>query len=258
VQVTVPPGTGPFEVGGLNLQLTVRTTVPGGCSTVSVALVNARLSIDSVQFEFAQSGAPAIVAGAEVVLTLNGVVPFLISVFGISWVPVNVIGAGFWPGEAFPPLFVHVDVTFPVAVSVILTSAFPSPDSSPEALRNRPPSVNDGFAFGPPLRWTLDATATDAVIPIAATTARTTSDVLRIPDLLSFWRYTKWHTHMARERHADALESGVGLLLTSFPVVSSTRDRLEAEAVRQPHFGLARNTSKWGSMVPPPAMLGAS
>jgi len=65
------------------VQCTVRTTVPMGCSTVSVALVNARESIDSVQVLFGQSGAPAIVAGADVVLTLNGSVPFLISFAGI-------------------------------------------------------------------------------------------------------------------------------------------------------------------------------
>jgi hypothetical protein len=36
------PGTGPVEVGSLKVQVTVRTTVPGGCSTVIVALVNER------------------------------------------------------------------------------------------------------------------------------------------------------------------------------------------------------------------------
>jgi hypothetical protein len=135
VQLTLPLGTDPSEVGGSKVQDTVRTTVPTGCSTTSVALVNATSSIDSVQFEFGQSGAPAMVAGADVVRTPNGVVPFLISEAGIFSVPVNVIGAGFCPGAALVPLFVHVEVTLPVAVNVITTSALPRPDSAPEALR---------------------------------------------------------------------------------------------------------------------------
>src|SRR5207248_4109548 len=41
VQVTLLDETTPSVVGEPNVQLTVRTVVPGGCSTVSVALVNA-------------------------------------------------------------------------------------------------------------------------------------------------------------------------------------------------------------------------
>jgi hypothetical protein len=99
----VPLGTAPSEVAGPNVHVTTSTTVPNGCSTVNVALVKATSSMDSVQFEFGQSGAPAIVAGADVVRTLNGVVPFLSSDSGITCVPVSVIGAGFCPGAAFPP-----------------------------------------------------------------------------------------------------------------------------------------------------------
>jgi len=62
VQVTLPPGTGPLAVGELNVQLTVSTSVPGGCSTVMVAEVNARSVMFSVQFGLGHSGAPGITA----------------------------------------------------------------------------------------------------------------------------------------------------------------------------------------------------
>src|SRR5205807_2273026 len=88
----------PSVVGEPKAQLTVSTTVPGGCSTVIVALVNATSVMSSVQLAFGQSGAPGIgVTGASVV-TEKGVLPFLISLAGIACVPVNVTGAGFWPG----------------------------------------------------------------------------------------------------------------------------------------------------------------
>ena len=159
---------------------TVRTSVPSGCSTFSVALVKATSSIDSVQFVFGQSGAPAMVAGADVVRTSNGVVPFLISDAGIFSVPVKVIGAGFCPGAAFVPLFVQVEVTLPVAVNVITTSALPRPDSAPEARRYKPPSKNDGFAFAPPFRWTLDAETAEMVSANVATRAKRILMVRRI------------------------------------------------------------------------------
>src|SRR6266540_4314062 len=79
VQVTLLPGTGPLAVGEANSQLTVSTTVPGGCSTVIVAEVNARSSISSVQLVLGQPGAPGITGSGATVTTENGVLPFLIS-----------------------------------------------------------------------------------------------------------------------------------------------------------------------------------
>ena len=71
-------------VAGLNAQLTVSTRAPGGCSTVIVALVNERSVMSSVQLEFGQPGAPAIGVTGGLVVTLNGVFPFLISDAGIA------------------------------------------------------------------------------------------------------------------------------------------------------------------------------
>ena len=84
VQLTFWPGTAPLAVGVPKVQLTVSTRVPGGCSTVIVALVNARSVMSSVQLEFGQSGAPAIGDTGGCVVTLNGVVPFLISLAGMA------------------------------------------------------------------------------------------------------------------------------------------------------------------------------
>ncbi len=100
-------------MGELNVQLTVRTSVPAGCSTVIVALVNARSVMSSLQFGFGQSGASGIGVVGSFVMTPNGVFPFLISPAGIASLPDTVIGAGFWPRAWFRPLFVHVAVTSP-------------------------------------------------------------------------------------------------------------------------------------------------
>src|SRR5207253_4409488 len=100
-------------------------------------------------------------SGAAVV-TLNGVLPFLISVAGIDWVPVRVTSAGFCPGAWLPPWFVHVAVGFPVAVKVTRTSPFPRPASSPAALSVRPLSVKAGRLWSP-CRCTLAAYAVAAV-----------------------------------------------------------------------------------------------
>ena len=48
VHLTCLAGTGPFRVGGLKLQLLVRTTVPAGCSTLTTALVKLTSVIVSV------------------------------------------------------------------------------------------------------------------------------------------------------------------------------------------------------------------
>jgi len=93
-----PVGTAPFEVGGLKVQVTVSTTVGGGCSTVIVALVKDMSVITSVHIALGQSGAPGIGVVGEFVVTLNGVFPFLTSLAGIDRLPVTVTGAGFCPG----------------------------------------------------------------------------------------------------------------------------------------------------------------
>jgi len=97
VQVTLAAGTGPFEVAGLNAQVTVRTTVGDGCSTVMTALMNDMSVMISVHEELGQSGAPGIGVVGEFVVTLNGVLPFLSSLAGIDTLPVTVTGAGFCP-----------------------------------------------------------------------------------------------------------------------------------------------------------------
>ena len=133
---------------------TTSTTVPSGCSTVTVAEVNARSSIASVQLGLGQPGAPETGVSGGNVTTENGVLPFFTSSAGIACEPVTVIGAGFWPGAWFPPWLVHVDVTSAIASMVISTSPFPSPDNAPSAVRVMPLSKNVGSAFFPPFRWT--------------------------------------------------------------------------------------------------------
>jgi hypothetical protein len=64
--------------------VTVNTVVPGGCSTVMTADVNARSSIVSFQLALGQSGAPAMIGSGATVTTEKGVVPFLISAAGIA------------------------------------------------------------------------------------------------------------------------------------------------------------------------------
>jgi len=95
VQLTVAVGTAPFEVAGLKVQLTVSTVVPGGCWTVMVALVNDMSVMISVQLVLGHPGAPGIGDVGALVVTVNGVLPFIISLAGIASLPVTVIGAGF-------------------------------------------------------------------------------------------------------------------------------------------------------------------
>ena len=87
MQVTLAAGTTPFEVAGLNAQVTVRTTVGNGCSTVMTALVNDMSVIISVHDELGQSGAPGIGVVGEFVVTLNGVLPFLSSLIQVVTEP---------------------------------------------------------------------------------------------------------------------------------------------------------------------------
>jgi hypothetical protein len=174
-------------VGELKVQRTVRTTVPGGCWTRMMALVNATSVIFSVQLEFGQPGAPGIGVTGRRVLTLNDTLPFLISLAGIACVPVSVTAAGFWPGGWFAPDgLVQVAFGFPVAVNLINTSAFPRPARSPVALSVRPLSVNAGSALGPPFRWTL--------LAIAATGARATSSKVKAAmDIRRMALRSLWH-----------------------------------------------------------------
>lgn len=57
MRLTELPGTAPSDECGLMLHVSLSTTLPGGCSTVMSALVNARSSTVSTRFGFAQSGA---------------------------------------------------------------------------------------------------------------------------------------------------------------------------------------------------------
>jgi hypothetical protein len=84
VQLTLLLGTVPSEVGEPKVQCTVSTTVPGGCSTVSVALVNARSVMSSVHCGFGQSGAPGMGVTGWSVTTSKATFPFLISDSGIA------------------------------------------------------------------------------------------------------------------------------------------------------------------------------
>lgn len=93
-QVTVFAGTEPFEVAGLNEQLTVSTTTPWGCRTRRVALVNCTSVLVSVQSGCGHPGAPGIDETGAAVVTLNATFPFLISLAGIASVPVRVTSAG--------------------------------------------------------------------------------------------------------------------------------------------------------------------
>ena len=84
MHVTSPPDTAPLVVAGLNVQLTVSTRLPTGCSTVIVAVVNDRSVISSVQFGLGQPGAPGMIVTGAMVVTLKGVLPFLIASAGID------------------------------------------------------------------------------------------------------------------------------------------------------------------------------
>jgi hypothetical protein len=82
----------------------------------------------SVHIGFGQPGAPGIGdVGAPVVVVIV-TFPFLMSPLGTAVDPVKVTGAGFWPGGCVAPAgFVHVAVTFPVALNVCRVSKFPRP-----------------------------------------------------------------------------------------------------------------------------------
>jgi len=179
VQVTLAAGTTPFEVAGLNEQVTVRTIVGGGCSTVMTALVNDMSVIISVHDELGQSGAPGIGVVGEFVVTLNGVLPFLISLAGMDTLPVTVTGAGFCPGawNVLPPGFPHVPVGFATAEMLTSTSPNPSPESAPDPVSVRPLSVKAGFEWSP-FKCTLEANA-GVVSTVARARIVTIAHILR-------------------------------------------------------------------------------
>lgn len=100
MQVTVLLGTDPFEVAGLNVQLAVSTVLPGGCWTVTVALVKDTSVIVSVHMELGQPGAPEMGDTGGSVVTENDTLPFLISLAGMASLPVSVTCAGVLPGRS--------------------------------------------------------------------------------------------------------------------------------------------------------------
>jgi len=187
VQLTFEDGTVPFAVGLLNVQVAVSTVVPGGCSTVMVTDVKATSVMVSVQLEPGQPGAPGIGLTGGLVVTANGVLPFLISLAGMLVEPVSVTAAGFWPGGLLTPDgLVQVAVGFPVALILTSTSPFPRPASAPDILRVSPLSVKVWL----PLRCTELAAAgrtptssASTAVPRAVRNARITR-TLRI--FLSF------------------------------------------------------------------------
>ena len=136
MQVKPELGTGPFDVGGLNVQLTVSTSSPGSkmpfalesWNTVIVADVYARSVMSSVHCGFGQSGAPRIGVVGGFVTVVIVTFPFLMSLTGIVVDPDTSASAGFWPGGWVAPAgFVHVDVGFAVAVTFCCVVKFPSP-----------------------------------------------------------------------------------------------------------------------------------
>jgi len=117
-----------------------------------VALVNATSVIVSVQLVFGQPGEPGIGDTGAFVVTLNGVLPFLIADAGIDVDPVKVTAAGFCPGGLFAPDgLVQVAVGFPVADRSTVRLVFPRPASAPDAVKVRPLSVK----VRGPFKWTL-------------------------------------------------------------------------------------------------------
>jgi len=125
-----------------------------------VALVNATSVIVSVQLEFGHPGAPGIGDVGAFVVTLNGVLPFLIADAGIDVDPVKVTAAGFCPGGLFTPEgLVQVAVGLPVADRSTVRFVFPSPASAPDAVKVKPLSVK----VRGPFKWTLFANTNVAV-----------------------------------------------------------------------------------------------
>jgi hypothetical protein len=165
-------GTGPLEVGGEKVQLTVTTTEFCWASWM-VADVNATSVMVSVHLVFGQPGAPGIGLTGAPVVVVSVTLPFLMSLAGTAVTPVSVTDAGFCPGGWVAPAgFVQIAVGFPVAVSVCVVSKFPSPAYVTVAVSVDPLSVNDG----PDLTCGLAAVAAvDPTTRVARATAATTA-----------------------------------------------------------------------------------
>ncbi len=100
MQVTVLLGTDPLEVAGLNAQFAVSTVVPGGCWTVTVALVKDTSVIVSVHMELASRVHQRWGDTGGSVVTENDTLPFLISLAGMASLRVSVTCAGVPPGRS--------------------------------------------------------------------------------------------------------------------------------------------------------------
>src|SRR5215208_7540960 len=179
---TGTPALVPCPVGaslGRNCRYGVKvcrnTTVPGGCSTMIVALVKATSVISASQLLFGQPPCFPVGSAGAPVTTLKATLPFLIEPAGMLCVPVRVTSPGFCPGASLPPGLVQVTVGVPVAVSWTVMSSLPRPESEPEEDNVRPSSVKVGFAL-PGLKFTA-ALATAAVM---ATSSSDTTAIMPI------------------------------------------------------------------------------
>src|SRR5438067_1943763 len=95
--------------------------------TVNVPLVKVTSVIVAVQLLLGHPPCLPVIELGPAVSTQKERFPFLISLCGITWVPLVVTEPGFCPGDSLPPGLVHVTVGTPVAVSVMTTSPLPSP-----------------------------------------------------------------------------------------------------------------------------------
>ena len=103
VQLKFVRGTGPFDVGELNVQLTVSTSSPASnvplslasWNSVMVAEVNAISVMFWVHCVFGQPGAPGTGVTGGLVVVAIVTFPFLMSPAGTAVDPVTVVGAGF-------------------------------------------------------------------------------------------------------------------------------------------------------------------
>src|ERR671911_337358 len=157
-----PVGASPGSNCRYGVKVCCSTTVPGGCSTVIVALVKATSVISASQRLFGQPPSLPVGSAGAPVTTLNVTLPFLISLAGMLCVPVRVTDPGFCPGASLPPGLVQVVVGVPAAVRVTVMFSLPRPESAPEEDNVRPLSVKVGSAL-PGLKFTA-ALATAAVI----------------------------------------------------------------------------------------------
>jgi hypothetical protein len=106
-------------------------------------------TIDSVQFELGQPGAPAIGVVGGFVVTVKVTLPFLTADAGIASDPLTDTGAGCCPGGlCWPDGLVQTAVGLAVAAKLTSTSPAPKPASAPLAVSVRPLSVKLGELLG--------------------------------------------------------------------------------------------------------------